>query len=111
MELADVYCYAEKAPQADNTTFDGSYVEKTTLHVPEGSVEHYKQTVPWSGFGNIVALTEEEITGIQNNPSDESFTRYFDLSGKEFDAPGDGVTIVVTTGTDGKQKVTKRIIK
>jgi len=79
--------------------------------VPEGSVEQYRQTSPWSRFRNIVALTEEEITGIRNNPSDESFTRYFNLSGKEMDAPTNGVTIVVTTGGDGKQKVTKKVMK
>lgn len=82
-----------------------------TLHVPEGSVEQYGQTATRNEFGNIVVLTEEEITGIQNNPSDEPITRYFNLSGNELDAPGDGVTIVLTTGADGKQQVTKKVMK
>ena len=86
-------------------------MEYAKLHVPEGSVEQYRQTAPWDGFGSIIVLTEEEITGIQNNPSDEPITRYFDLSGNELDAPGDGVTIVLTTGADGKQQVTKKVMK
>lgn len=106
--LQDVYCFSEEIPKTGNA-FRKTEIGYSTLHVPEGSVEQYKQTSPWSGFGNIVALTEEEITGVQHNPSYESFTRFFDLSGKEMDAPSDGVTIVVTTDSDGKQKVTKRI--
>lgn len=31
-----------------------------TLHVPKCSVESYKTTSPWSGFGTIVALTENK---------------------------------------------------
>ena len=43
-------------------------IENATLHVPAGSVELYKQTSPWSGFGKIVALTEGDPipTGISS---------------------------------------------
>ena len=63
-ELLDVYCYAEKVPSTNTDAFDGSYPENATLHVPAASVESYKATTPWSGFGNIVALTDGE-TGIE----------------------------------------------
>ena len=59
-ELTDVYCYAEKVPRTSNEVFGDSYVEYATLHVPAVLIEDYKATAPWSGFGNIVALTEEE---------------------------------------------------
>ena len=59
-ELIDVYCYAEKVPSTKSDPFDGSYPEYITLHVPDASVESYKATVPWSGFGKIVGLSGEE---------------------------------------------------
>ena len=62
-ELLDVYCYAEKVPSTKSNAFDGSYPEYATLHVPDASIDSYKATAPWSGFGKIVPLTEEE-TGI-----------------------------------------------
>ena len=63
LELLDVYCYAEKVPSARSDVFNGSYPEYATLHVPDVSIDSCKATAPWSGFGKIVALTEDE-TGI-----------------------------------------------
>ena len=57
-ELLDVYCYAENVPSTDSDAFDGSNPENATLHVLAASIESYKATEPWSGFGKIVALTE-----------------------------------------------------
>ena len=56
--LTDVYCYAEDAP----TIGEAFYKVQTsfvTLHVPEASIETYKKTSPWSGFGNILAIDDE----------------------------------------------------
>ena len=70
-ELTDVYCYAEKVPSTDSKAFYDSDVEYATLHVPAVSIEDYKSTAPWSGFGKIVPLTEEE-TGIEDVETIES---------------------------------------
>ena len=59
-DLLDVYCYAEKVPSTSGYAFYGSYPEYATLHVPDASVESYKATAPWSGFGKIVGLSGEE---------------------------------------------------
>ena len=64
-ELTDVYCYAEQVPLTESSAFEVSYVEYATLHVPAESIGDYKAAAPWSGFGKIVALTEEE-TGIED---------------------------------------------
>ena len=64
-ELTDVYCYAEEVPSTGTDVFKDSYVEYATLHVPAESIEDYKAAAPWSWFGTIVALTEEE-TGIED---------------------------------------------
>jgi hypothetical protein len=57
-KLIDVYCYAEKVPSTDNDAFQSSRLWRITLHVPAASIDSYKATKPWSGFGRFVALTE-----------------------------------------------------
>ena len=54
--LADVYCYAENVPTTEADAFAGSYIDYSTLHVPETSVSAYKAAAPWMSFKNIVAL-------------------------------------------------------
>ena len=54
--LSDVYCYAENVPETGINVFEESNFTSATLHVPAGSVDKYKSTSPWNGFGNIVAL-------------------------------------------------------
>ena len=58
--LTDVYCYAWIVP---NTSPDAiTDIRNATLHVPEGSVEAYRTTEPWSRFGNIVPIPSPAIT-------------------------------------------------
>ena len=82
-ELLDVYCYAEKVPSTASDAFDGSYPENATLHVPDASVDSYKATAPWSSFGKIVALTEDE-TGIDELKGENGKVKtvLYDLSGR-----------------------------
>ena len=58
-KVEDVYCYAENVPTTKNSVFYGSSPENATLHVPNASIDSYKVTAPWSGFGNIVGLSNE----------------------------------------------------
>jgi hypothetical protein len=60
--LLDVYCNAENLPSTDANAFNDSYIEYVTLHVPESSLEAYKTTAPWSGFGEIVPLSPYTLT-------------------------------------------------
>ena len=72
--LSDIYSYGENTiPDPDaygiygrepgiyisRYAFDGSYIEYATLHVPESSINIYKNTAPWSEFGKFVALSNE----------------------------------------------------
>ena len=59
-ELLDIYCYAENVPSTKSNTFNGSYPEDATLHVPDASIDSYKATAPWSSFGKIVGLSGDE---------------------------------------------------
>ncbi len=54
--LTDVFCLAENVPSTESNAFMSSSIGVATLHVPEGAVEKYRKSSPWSGFGNIVAL-------------------------------------------------------
>ena len=70
-DLRDVYCLADEVPEFGSSLnfFADCYLEYATLHVPEALIEDYRSTEPWSRFGNIVALTDEEA-GIENLTAD-----------------------------------------
>jgi len=75
--LTDFYCYAENVPKTEYDLFGDvptSFFyherphESATLHVPAVSIEKYKATEPWSGFGNIVATASDvQSSGCLNN--------------------------------------------
>ena len=60
-DLTDVYCYAKNVPETGNRYVFNSYWS-ATLHVPAGSLEAYRTTAPWSDFGTIVAIEDDEVT-------------------------------------------------
>lgn len=70
-------------PDTDIGAFGGSSVANATLHVPTSSIENYTATEPWSNFGKIVALTEEE-TGIGELKGENGKLKsaVYDLSGR-----------------------------
>ena len=82
-ELLDVYCYAEKVPSTKSDAFNDSPIADATLHVPDASIDSYKATAPWSSFGKIVALTEDE-TGIDELKGENGKVKtvLYDLSGR-----------------------------
>lgn len=59
--LKDVYCQAVNVPETHSSAFNNSPIENMTLYVPGESMNAYKTTAPWSGFGKFQALT----TGIE----------------------------------------------
>lgn len=59
--LKDIYCQAVNVPETHSSAFDNSPIENMTLYVPGESIEAYKTTDPWSGFGKFQTLT----TGIE----------------------------------------------
>ncbi len=64
--LTDMYCYAEQVPETGKDIFVESNYTNATLHVPAASVEAYKNAEQWKDFGNIVALTDEDPSGMQD---------------------------------------------
>ena len=96
-KLTDVYCWAEKLrsapmPRSDEglythlPAFTESYLQNMTLHVPAASIESYRSMEPWRQFGNIVALTDEDlkpmgITEVRVPMNDDD--TYYDLFGRK----------------------------
>ena len=62
--LKTLYCYAVSVPAASTNVFNDVDISKATLYVPRASIEAYKTTAPWSGFGNFKAI--EDVTGVKN---------------------------------------------
>ena len=104
--LTDVYCAATTPPTAYSYSFDDD-LSKATLHVYASAVDDYWNTEPWSRFGKIVALTDEEIaTDIKekreeeksgagaNNPPTGGLRGAFDLNGQRQMSPKRGVHII-----------------
>ena len=54
--LNEVYCYAENVPETSSSAFKNSSISSAKLYVPKASLEAYKTTAPWSGFGKIEEL-------------------------------------------------------
>ena len=71
--ITDIYCYTEALPKMGEMVFADAYVEYTTLHVPSSSIMSYKEDSQWGAFGQIVALTEEELikNGVSGSHKEE----------------------------------------
>ena len=110
-ELADVFIFSLDVPTSSSNTFDGSYIEYATLHVPASSISLYQTAEPWSSFGTIKVI-EYESPGNENG--DGYWSTYYNSMGN-FEA--DDNTKVYTASLDELQEklvlteVTDKIIK
>ncbi len=52
-DLENFTCHSIVVPQTDISAFDNSYTEYAKLKVPDESLNAYKATAPWSGFGSF----------------------------------------------------------
>ena len=110
--LTDVYCTATTPPSASTSSFDND-LSNATLHVYASAVDDYKATEPWSRFGNIVPLTDEEIaTDIlevkeKREEGKSVADAVYNLNGRQMNGMRRGMNIV--RGSDGT--VRKVIVK
>lgn len=63
-KITDVTCLAEKVPSTDAAAFAGSSIGEATLYVPKSAINDYKNTIPWSNFGKIVAYDDINPTPV-----------------------------------------------
>ena len=115
-ELTDVYCQAEKLSTDEWSgeglythpdAFKDSYPQYMTLHVPAASIEAYRSTEPWSKFGKIVALTDEDYnrTSINTLKTDDAVfsTATYSVDGRRLTQPQRGLNIIrMSDGTTKK---------
>ena len=59
-ELKDVYCYSTEVTTVYENAFRDSYPENITLHVPEKSVDKYKEHSIWGKFKVIIGFHVDE---------------------------------------------------
>ena len=95
--LNDFYCFAENLPITSAYIFEFSPINNGTLHVPATSIDYYKATYPWNGFGNIVPIAD-------NDPKPTNVIKYtycsmkgdvfYTLDGHRTTQPRKGVNIV-----------------
>ncbi len=89
-ELEDVYCYMTTLNSNMLTSaFYDSFIEYATLHVPQNLIPLYSAVEPWSTFGSIVALTDDDPkpTGV-----DEVKIKKVDVEGTYYDLNGRKLT-------------------
>lgn len=60
--LLDVYCFGESIPYTASDIFKDSDISYANLHVPSTLTNEYSSIYPWSEFGNIIALTDTELS-------------------------------------------------
>ena len=100
MSLKEFYCEATEVPSTHIKAFIDTYVGNATLYVPEASVNLYKNTAPWSAFGNILPIPATSISTplMQTGEPDV----YYNIQGQHVDNPSKGVFI-----RNGKKVVIK----
>ena len=94
--LKDIYYYSEVVPNTSVDAFEYYNNKDATLHVPAQSIGNYQSSSPWGEFGNIVALTEEEIAmAVINLPFDEvREVGRFSLDGKRVTPSYQGLVVI-----------------
>ena len=64
--LTEMYCYAKQVPTTGSSVFNEVDLTNATLHVPASALNDYKTTAPWSEFGIIVPIDDEEVDDLQD---------------------------------------------
>ena len=59
-QLDTFICHSKIVPLTNNTAFKNSYIDYSTLIVPDESIDAYKSTAPWKDFGTIEGLSGVE---------------------------------------------------
>ena len=95
--LKDIYCFAETVPDAPIGQSDGAFFwnpKGATLHVPASALEAYKNADYWNQFGSIVAITDEEMTGIDAPRNIVQGTEIYTPSGIRTKTTHKGINII-----------------
>jgi hypothetical protein len=89
--LKEFYLEATEVPTTNKQAFYDTKIENATLYVPESSVDLYKTTVPWSGFGKILPDPTTGIGKVEMQPGKSD--AFYNLNGHHVDNPSKGLYI------------------
>lgn len=105
--LKDIFCNSIEPPIFYYQTSLTERSNEITAHVPAASLEKYKAAYIWSLF-NIVALTEEELSGINEHTIDDSkISKIYTLDGKPLSEPKKGLNIIKMSNGQTKKVIVK----
>lgn len=112
--LKKFYCYSTDVPLTSNKwgqkyEIFGPMVDlsKATLYVPESSIEKYKADTPWSKFGTILPLSDDE-TRIDASSIDKiQHMQYYTIGGSIHKFPKSGIYIVKKSNGEIKKVILK----
>ena len=98
--ISDVYCFATTPPIPNTMYYNtlsnyfwNSYVDYSTLHVPQSSIDTFKKAFSWQDFGTIVALTEED-TAVKPFFKEKDEKEYYTIGGMSVNRLQKGVNII-----------------
>lgn len=94
--LRNVYCFAEAVPKIVRKSDKiGTWNPGgATLHVPASAIEAYKNAYYWNRFGNIVAISDEEMTGIDVPRNTVHDMEIYTPSGTRTETTRKGINII-----------------
>lgn len=102
--MTEVYCSATEIPNTADNVFHNINVAKSTLYVPEASIEAYKAASPWKDFDNILAIETSAIADVKTG--DAGVSAIYTLDGKHATDGSRGILII--RQADG---TTKKVLK
>lgn len=76
--LSDVYCKAKGVPETEGSVFEKSYIEYSTLHVPDSLVDSYKGAIPWCEFKNVMTLEGNYTCNLSITSTGGGYVSYSD---------------------------------
>ena len=101
-----IKCNATNVPTTAADAFENTSISDATLLVDDNSVEAYKTSAPWSGFGTIMGFNEAAgIGGILLDNGGRA--KIFSIDGKPLNEPQKGVNIIRMDNGKTKKVVVK----
>ena len=104
-EITDIYVFCKTVPSTNASFSNIGGIQYITLHVPASSIDSYKSK--WSDFGNIVALTDEELAIDATTINTNEYKQYFTTDGKLIERPQKGINIVKMSNGQTKKIIVK----
>ena len=103
-KLEKMYYYAENIPEVSGDLFDDTNLSNSILYVPDGLVDSYKATFPWSQFGAIVGL---DSSGISYTTLNNGIKSIHSINGTRHKALKKGINIILMNNGETRKVVVK----